>query len=300
MAAWESCSVGVVGVSHIRLSTTDVGLAVDFYRSALGFELVAEWPLGADLVSGDVWLALVVGPHESRDDDPHIALHVDRHQFDDVASRVRASGAVTWQDNPADGDSLQFCDPDGHHLAIYSATISERIERALAEPWDGLALADDALRRVRPAPSLSDPRKPRRLACAPVGVFTVVVDAHDRVLFLRNPATQRLEVPNGAMETGEDPAETARRELSEEAGPVQVGPLRCCAAFNVEYHHHLPPVLSVGFVGRYLAGEPIAGDDMTGCDVVWLRLDDLDEAHLIVPSDRETLRRAIATLGAHE
>ncbi len=293
--------MGVVGVSHITLSTADVGVAVRFYCDVLEFEPIAQWPRGAYLVAGDVWVALVLGPSESRQDDySHIAFHVDRHHFDAVSSRVRSAGAEIWQETGTEGDSLYFTDPDGHRLEIHATTLSERIESALLAPWDGLTVSDRALDLARSTPSVSDPRKPRRLACAPVGVFVVVVDDSSRALFLRNPASRRLEVPNGAMEQGEDPSDTAARELREEAGPISVGPMRCCAALSIDYHPHVTPLLSVGFVCRYQSGSPIAGDDMADCDIEWLRVEEINEDELFIPAQVEILRSAIATLNLNE
>lgn len=57
---------------------------------------------------------------------------------------------------------------------------------------------------------------------SPVGVVIVVVDDDDRILFLRDPADGRLQVPNGARERDEDPIDAARRELAEEDGPIEV------------------------------------------------------------------------------
>lgn len=288
----------VAGISHITLSAADVDAAVRFYARVLDFEVIARWPTGAYLIGGGVWLALVAGPAESRGDDySHIAFHVDAHDFDNLASRIHISGAALWQDNWTEGDSLYFTDPDNHRLEIHATTLCERIESAAAQPWDGLTLEPRALEHARPSPSVPDPRKPRRLACAPVGVFVVMVDNQDRILFLRDPATRHLEVPNGAMEPAEDPADTAYRELREEAGStLEVGPMQSCAAFNVNYHPHLPPLLSLGFVCSYVAGTAVAGDDMVRCNVDWLAIPDIDEEHLAIPANLETLTTAITVL----
>lgn len=297
-ATWQPGSMAVAGISHVTLSTRDATAAARFYTEVLGCETVARWPKGAYLLAGDLWIALVEGPVGSAGDDySHVAFHVDRHRFAEVAGRIEASGATAWQQNWTEGESLYFTDLDGHRLEIHATTLADRLAHARTDPWPGLEIGADALRRARPSPSVADPRKPRRLACAPIGVFVVVADG-DRVLLLRHPDDGRVEVPNGAMEPGEDPAATARRELREEAGRLDVGPMMCVAASNVDYHPHLPPLVSIGFVCAYQGGTAVAGDDMAGCTVEWRRVDEIDDADLFVPGDRATLTNALAYLRA--
>lgn len=291
--------MAVVGVNHITLSSEDVGAAAQFYCDVLGFELVATWPRGAYLSALGLWLAIVPGPREARVGDySHIAFHVDHHEFTRVADLIVASGAEIWQDNWTEGDSLYFTDPDGHQLEIHATTFAARVDSARAAPWDGLSLVSAAASLARPVPSVVDPRKPRRLHCAPVGVFVVVVDDDDRILFLRDPADGRLQVPNGARELDEDPGDTARRELAEEAGLIEVSAMQCFSADNVDYHPHLPLLISIGFVCRHLSGTARAGDDMQGCDVEWMDLDQLDESDLFIPAEKATLATAVAVLRA--
>lgn len=291
--------VAVVGVSHITISSRDVEAAVSFYRDCLGFEVVARWPVGAYLSAQGLWLAIVDGPRESRMSEySHIAFHVDGHEFSEVAERILRSGAHVWQDNWTEGDSLYFTDPDGHQLEIHATTFAARIETAMASPWDGLQLAPDAAALARPRPSIADPRKPRRLHCAPVGVFVVVIDDEGRILFLRDPADGSLQVPNGARERDEDPADTAIRELREEAGPIEVGGMHCFSAYNVDYHPHAPALISIGFVCRLVGGVAEAGDDMLGFEVDWRRVDEAEDSELFIPARRSTLVSAVAVLAA--
>ena len=289
--------MAVVGVNHITLSSEDVGASVGFYRDTLGFEVVATWPHGAYLSALGLWLAIVPGPRETRVGDySHIAFHVDRHEFARVANLIVASGAEIWQDNWTEGDSLYFTDPDGHRLEVHATTFAARVESATAAPWEGLSFVTAAASLARPVPSVADPRKPRRLHCAPVGVFVVVVDDDSRILFLRDPADGQLQVPNGARERDEEPIDTARRELAEEAGPIEVGDMQCFSAYNVDYHPHLPSLISIGFVCGHLAGAAKAGDDMQGFDVEWLTLDQLSESELFIPAEKADLAPALAVL----
>lgn len=292
--------MGVAGINHVTLATADVEAAAAFYSEVLGCRILARWPQGAYLLAGQLWLALVAGPAEtrSRDDYSHIAFDVDAHRFAAVADAVVASGADVWQDNRSEGDSLYFRDPDGHQLEIHATSLATRLSTAAQSPWPGLELMEGAAAAARMQPTVADRRKPRRFACAPMGVFVVVADEQDRVLVLRPPDDDRFQVPNGAVEADEDPVDAARRELAEEAGPVETGPLACFAAYAVDYDELLPRLVSMGFVTRYVSGTPVAGDDMLGSEVHWATLDELTPDTLFIPSDPQQLRQALAVLSA--
>jgi ADP-ribose pyrophosphatase len=115
-----------------------------------------------------------------------------------------------------------------------------------------------------------------------VAVGAVVV--HDgRVLLVqrgRPPAARQWAVPGGSVRLGESLAAAAEREVLEETGiRIRAGsPLLVFDAIvrdgagRVEYHYVI-----VDLEGRYLGGEPRAGDD--AADARWVspgELDDLD------------------------
>lgn len=288
------------GVNHLTFSVPDVDDAVRFYADVLGCRLVARWPAGAYLVAGHAWLALVEGPAESRPDDDysHIAFDVAPHDFPAIAERIAAAGCETWQDNRTEGDSVYFRDPAGRRLEVHATSLAARIEHARAAPWDGLVIAPDAAALAVEPPTLSDPVKARRFACAPVGVFVMVVDSEDRFLLLRAPDRPTFEVPSGAVEAGEDLEQAARRELAEETGAVQVGPLSCIHAYTVPYHPRLPPLVSVGFVARLQSGTVVPGDDMAGGEVRWAGVPEVEsgEVRVSVPTDTALFARALAVV----
>lgn len=290
----------VGGVNHITLASGDVASAVAFYVGVLGCRLVARWPAGAYLVAGSTWLAIVEGLPESRprDDYSHVALDVAGHDFADLARRIVDSGTEVWQDNWTEGDSLYFLDPDGHKLEIHATSLAERLRSAAAAPWPGLSIDAGAALAATTPPSVADRRKPRRLSCAPLGVFVVVVRSNDEVLLLRAPGEERYEVPNGAVEAREDPTDAARRELHEEVGSIEVGELVCFSARTVVYDPLLPDLVSIGFVCRYESGEPVPGDDMAGSEVRWMGLGEAASVRLAVPESPDVVAAAVAALGA--
>jgi ADP-ribose pyrophosphatase len=74
----------------------------------------------------------------------------------------------------------------------------------------------------------------REIVEHPGGVAIVAVDAHDRVVLvrqLREPARKHLlELPAGGLEDGEEPLRSAQRELHEETG-LRGGEWRHAASF---------------------------------------------------------------------
>ena len=131
----------IEGINHVTLSAPDVEEAIVFYRDVLGCDLVAAWPSGAYLLAGTMWLALVQGNVLAGTDDySHIVFTVSSEDLAGVAARVEESGAVVWQDNRTEGDSLYFEDPAGHRLEIHSSDLSARLRSALEHPWEGLTV----------------------------------------------------------------------------------------------------------------------------------------------------------------
>ena len=59
--------------------------------------------------------------------------------FDELADRIRSSGATIFQDNVTEGPSYSnFLDPDGHKLEIHIGDLASRMSAAKKAPWEGL------------------------------------------------------------------------------------------------------------------------------------------------------------------
>nr|WP_305123203.1 NUDIX hydrolase [Roseomonas sp. GC11] len=80
------------------------------------------------------------------------------------------------------------------------------------------------------------------------------------------PRQGEWSIPGGAQHLGETAEAAARRELREETG-IEVGPLALAvvvdaltedAAGRVRFHYTI-----IDFAGRWLSGEPVAGDDVS-------------------------------------
>jgi len=131
----------LTGINHITLAVKDTEESFRFYTQVLGMKPVAKWPKGAYLLAGDTWLAL----HQDSStragaltEYTHIAFSVSHDDFATMEARIRSSGAVIWQENWTEGDSLYFLDPNGHKLEIHASDLENRIRSAKQNPWDDL------------------------------------------------------------------------------------------------------------------------------------------------------------------
>jgi 8-oxo-dGTP pyrophosphatase MutT (NUDIX family) len=117
-----------------------------------------------------------------------------------------------------------------------------------------------------------------------------------RILFVQH-FEGRWQLPGGAVDPGERPAEAMQRECLEEAG-ITVEPIRVAGVFGgPEYCITYSNGDKAGWVvtvfeARIIAGEPSPSDDETQA-VGWFTLEEVDTLDL-VPSMRETLQGLVA------
>ena len=129
----------ITGINHLTLSVRDVDRSFRFYVDTLGLKPLARWRRGAYLLAGDLWLCLTLDERTRSSALPgysHIAFGVPSPRFDDIAERIRASGATIWQDNRSEGLSLYFLDPDGHKLEIHAGDWRTRLAAMKKDPWE--------------------------------------------------------------------------------------------------------------------------------------------------------------------
>jgi ADP-ribose pyrophosphatase YjhB (NUDIX family) len=131
-----------------------------------------------------------------------------------------------------------------------------------------------------------------------VGIGIVLLRG-DEVLLIRRgkpPGLGKWSLPGGGQELGETAEACARRELFEETG-LQAGPMRLVAhadsihhdaAGRLQFHYTI-----LDFGAHYLAGEAIAGDDVS--DVAWVHPDRFDEYDLW-PEARRIIALAFSQL----
>jgi len=122
-------------------------------------------------------------------------------------------------------------------------------------------------------------------------VSALIHDDNARILFVQH-VEGRWQLPGGAVDPGERPAEAMQRECLEEAG-ITVEPIRIAGVFGgPEYRITYSNGDEAGWVvtvfeARIVAGEPSPSDDETQ-DVGWFTPEQIDALEL-APSTRETL-----------
>ena len=145
--------MGLRGINHVTFSTSLVDRCVQFYVEVLGCRVLAQWPKGAYLLAGDLWIALVDGADETRlaSDYSHIALDASAEELATIVERAQSHGVELWQENWTEGDSLYLLDPAGHRLEVHCTSLLERLVHSIDNPWEGLVISPDAVETVRTA-----------------------------------------------------------------------------------------------------------------------------------------------------
>ncbi len=118
------------GLNHVTLAVGDLDESVGFYCDVLGLRPVARAPGTAYLVAGELWLALVEDQAARPGPLPeytHLAFTVTAEDLAVLRERLRAAGAVEWQTNRTEGESLYFLDPTGHKLELHVGDLSSRL-----------------------------------------------------------------------------------------------------------------------------------------------------------------------------
>lgn len=119
----------ISGLNHLTLAVCDVTRSITFYRDVLGFRLRAQWPEGAYLEAGSLWLCLsldAAAGSASRRDYTHYALDVAAEDFAALSRRARQTASI-WKENGSEGESLYFLDPDGHRLELHVGSLESRL-----------------------------------------------------------------------------------------------------------------------------------------------------------------------------
>jgi 8-oxo-dGTP pyrophosphatase MutT (NUDIX family) len=114
---------------------------------------------------------------------------------------------------------------------------------------------------------------------APIpAVSAAVFDDANRILLVRRSDNGHWEMPGGALDPGESPAEGARREAAEEAG-VLVTPIELITVLDTRLEHSSPlQIVHIGFLCRYegdVPGGPGTPYEVTA--VEWFGQEDLPD-----------------------
>ncbi|MCT7376422.1 fosfomycin resistance glutathione transferase [Chelativorans salis] len=134
----------VSGLNHITLAVSDLNRSIAFYRETLGMTLRAEWPEGAYMEAGALWLCLSLDPAARtlpHPDYTHIAFDISPTTFKALCMRIEKV-ARSWKTNASEGGSLYFLDPDGHKLELHVGSLETRLEHYKANPMPGRIVHD--------------------------------------------------------------------------------------------------------------------------------------------------------------
>jgi catechol 2,3-dioxygenase-like lactoylglutathione lyase family enzyme len=129
----------VNGINHITLAVNDVEISFNFYTKILGLKPIVKWKDGAYLLAGNTWIALNQDSkvkNAERPDYSHIAFSCTQADFEDLKKSILKNKCPEWSENKSEGDSLYFCDPDGHKLEIHIGNLETRLREMRNNPWD--------------------------------------------------------------------------------------------------------------------------------------------------------------------
>lgn len=112
----------------------------------------------------------------------------------------------------------------------------------------------------------------------------------------REPEKGKLDVPGGFLGPDEHPVTGLKREIDEELGiEIDFDVSDCIQMVPHPYGDDGDIVLALGFVVRWVGGEPRPNDDVA--EVRWLTSQQLDEGDFAWDHDRDLLRRALEDAG---
>jgi len=126
----------ITGLNHITLAVSDLARSVAFYRDVLGAVVEANWPTGAYIQLGQVWICLSLderAAEQPRSDYTHIAFSVESEDLSRIEAVFHTNEVVIWKENRSEGDSIYFLDPDGHKLELHVGTLKTRLDHMEAD-----------------------------------------------------------------------------------------------------------------------------------------------------------------------
>lgn len=106
------------------------------------------------------------------------------------------------------------------------------------------------------------------------------------------PKKGLFDIPGGFLSAGEHPVDALKRELKEELGlEIEVDVEDCISMVPHPYGDEGDFVLALGFLARWVGGEPEAADDVAAFR--WVDLEELEKLEFAWEHDRVVARRAL-------
>lgn len=123
----------VTGFNHITIRVSDLPSSLSFYQHTLGMKLVHLGRTDAYLEWGSAWICLLERsldvPSASPRGVDHVAFSIDEEDFSDAADKLREEGVpiVRGPVERGGGMSINFLDPDGTQLELYTGSLDGRM-----------------------------------------------------------------------------------------------------------------------------------------------------------------------------
>jgi len=123
----------VRGFNHLTLRVKDLERSLPFYCDLLGMELVHRGRKDVYLSWGGAWICLLERQEEREPGGlgmDHVAFSIDRDGFEEAVSKLREH-QVPLVREPVErggGWSVQFKDPDGIVLELFTGSLASRME----------------------------------------------------------------------------------------------------------------------------------------------------------------------------
>lgn len=112
----------------------------------------------------------------------------------------------------------------------------------------------------------------------------------------RDPEKGKLDVPGGFLGPDEHPVAGLKREVDEELGiEIEAEVTDCVQMVPHPYGAEGDIVLALGFIVRWVGGEPSPNDDVA--EIRWLDAGQIADADFAWDHDRDLLRRALEQAG---
>ncbi|TVX97884.1 VOC family protein [Paenibacillus cremeus] len=127
----------VTGFNHATIRVSDLSASLSFYQQLLGMKLVHLGRLDAYLEWGSAWVCLIerksswdVKLSASRLGVDHLAFSIAEQDFHEAEATLKQAGVriVRGPIQRGGGWSLNFLDPDGTELELFTGSLAERMK----------------------------------------------------------------------------------------------------------------------------------------------------------------------------
>jgi len=127
--------IKATGFNHVTLRVVSLERSLPFYMEVLGMKLVHRGRTDVYLEWGQAWICLLERPGKAMDASvsggvDHLAFSIDAADFEPAVEALVSSGTslVRGPVFRGGGWSVNFPDPDGNQLELFTGTLAERMK----------------------------------------------------------------------------------------------------------------------------------------------------------------------------